>query len=242
MARGSRESGKMLRQIAAVDQLHTEEEHAVLIADLVDRHDVRMIEVRGQLGLAAEPGSLRGRRQRARENHLQRHEPLQLEVPGLVNDPHATPGNFLQQEVVAHAFFTRRYRPSRRGLAWRVGAEGVGIPCRGHRRIASGQLGIAERFHDHVLQVREPRKVFGGAGAVAAFAAELDLQREQLAEECGSIFRAACIHKVFKPGLATPSPVGLEALARLVDASSSSQWRVKIFTLRRVGEHQATST
>jgi len=109
-------------------------------------------------------------------------------------------------------------------------------------RIARGQFGIAKSLNDHVLQAREPRKVFGGAGAVAAFAAELDLQRKQLAEECGTIFRADCIQKVFKPGLGAPSPVGFEALTRLVDASSSSQWRVKIFTLRRVGEHQATST
>src|SRR5208337_142894 len=116
-----------------------------------------------------------------------------------------------------------------------------GVPCGGRLGIARGQLGIAKGLDDHVLQVREPRQVFGGAGAVAAFAAELNLQRKQLAEECGTISRADCIHKAFKPGLLALSPVGLEALARLVDASSSSQWRVKILTLR-VGEHQATST
>ena len=47
-------------QVAAINQLHAEVVVAFVFADLVDRHDMRMIEVRGGFGFEAE--ALRDRR------------------------------------------------------------------------------------------------------------------------------------------------------------------------------------
>ena len=55
-ARLAAKSLDLCGQIAAVDELHAEVMMAVVLADLVDRHDIRVIQVRGRLGL--EPESL----------------------------------------------------------------------------------------------------------------------------------------------------------------------------------------
>ncbi len=50
IGRWPRPAGHGSRQAQALDQLHAEEMLAFVFADLVDRHDVRMIEVGGGLG------------------------------------------------------------------------------------------------------------------------------------------------------------------------------------------------
>ena len=49
-----------LAQLPAVEQLHDDEEAPVVLAHLVDRHDVRMAQPGAGLGLAEEAGSLLG--------------------------------------------------------------------------------------------------------------------------------------------------------------------------------------
>ena len=68
--RGSLGSGGGFRQplgeAAALDQLHREVAEALVLADLVDRHDVRVVEVGDRLGLEAKPAQRRPRRPAAR--------------------------------------------------------------------------------------------------------------------------------------------------------------------------------
>ena len=91
----------MRREIAAVDQLHAEVMVSLVLADLVDRHDVRMIQVRRGLRLQAEPLEIIGRREPAGPDHLQRQHAVQADLPCLVNDAHAAFGDDLHQLVVA---------------------------------------------------------------------------------------------------------------------------------------------
>ena len=61
----------MVGQVAAVDQLHAEVVVSFVFADLVDRHDMRMIQVRGRFGFQAEAMEIAGRREPARPHHLE---------------------------------------------------------------------------------------------------------------------------------------------------------------------------
>ena len=65
LARRLRRAGELLRQAAAVDELQGEEGPAVVLADLVDLHDVGVLQAGDGLGLGAEAGQF-ARRRRAR--------------------------------------------------------------------------------------------------------------------------------------------------------------------------------
>ena len=55
LAGRQRPGGDLLRQALALDEAHAEIMLALVLADLVDRHDAGMVEVGGRLGLEVEP-------------------------------------------------------------------------------------------------------------------------------------------------------------------------------------------
>jgi hypothetical protein len=73
---------------------------ALVLADLVDRHDVGVIQVARRLGLLAKP--LDGLVIKlVRQDHLEGHRPVEADLPAAVNDAHATLGDLGLQLVVA---------------------------------------------------------------------------------------------------------------------------------------------
>ncbi len=88
-------------QIAAVDELHAEIVLALVFADLVDWHDVGMVEVGGGFGFEAKTLEVGGRGQTPGANHLERQHAVQAELPGLVHNAHASLGDHLEQLVIA---------------------------------------------------------------------------------------------------------------------------------------------
>ena len=63
---------------------------AVLLADLVNLHDVGMLQAGDGFGLFTETSNLLGVGIFAGENHLERHEALEVDLAGLVNPSHPT--------------------------------------------------------------------------------------------------------------------------------------------------------
>ena len=63
--------GEPVGEAAALDQLHAEVVLAVVLADLVDRHDVRVVERGDRLGLVPEPPQLVVAGQLAGPDHLE---------------------------------------------------------------------------------------------------------------------------------------------------------------------------
>ena len=90
-------------QARTADQLHREITLAVVLSHLVDRHDVGMVEPGDRLGLVLEPPQLRLAGERARPDHLQRHEAIETDLAGLVDDAHGAaaqlPANLVVAEV-----------------------------------------------------------------------------------------------------------------------------------------------
>ena len=118
------------RQRAARDELHGEESLAVVLADLVDRHDAR----RGRAPATASASFWNRRSRRVGEgpgpDHLQGDWAIQADLPRLVDDPHAAAAELAADLVVAKM------------SAWDIGGGGgvaaVGI---GLRQIAAPPYG-----------------------------------------------------------------------------------------------------
>ena len=74
LARRQRSVGHSRREAAAVDKAHREIMLPLVLADLEDRHDARMIEIGRGLGFRMESLDVGRRGQLARENHLHRDD------------------------------------------------------------------------------------------------------------------------------------------------------------------------
>ena len=79
-----------VREVAAVDEAHVDEELAVDLAVVVDRDDVRVGELRRQRRLALEPAAVLLVGGQLAQEALQRDEPLTARVVGAVDLAHAT--------------------------------------------------------------------------------------------------------------------------------------------------------
>jgi hypothetical protein len=91
-----------LSERLAVDELHRVVMHPTLASDGVDRHDVRVVQERRGLGLGLEPLELTGVEPTGKGQYLERDTPVQRELFGLVNDPHATATDFADDPEIAH--------------------------------------------------------------------------------------------------------------------------------------------
>ena len=117
-------------QALSLDELHAEKRAALKFRDLEDRHDIGMVEVGGQLGLASKPLAFLGGGHLARQDHLERDQPFQVLVSGLVDDAHAAAGDLLEHLVIADAAERRGSCPA--GVFGAVPAALAAV-SRGHR-------------------------------------------------------------------------------------------------------------
>ena len=103
--------------------LERKERPAFVLAGLENLHDVGMKQLGDGFRLGAKPRQAHLTDMRSRQDHLERDQSLQPAMPGLVDDPHAAPAEFLQ-DVVA-----RNGHALERGYGWRK---------RTHRRVGPG--------------------------------------------------------------------------------------------------------
>jgi hypothetical protein len=133
----------------ALDVGHRQEAAAVVgLAELEDGGDVRMMELRGEAGLALEAGGVGGEGQAVEE--LEGGPAREAPVPGLPDDAHAAAAHRLDEHVLA------REAP---------GIGGVGRHVR--RQVLDGRGG--GRRH-HLAEQPGARRVIRGLAAVGAAA------------------------------------------------------------------------
>ena len=93
---------------AAVDELHREIERALIIADLVHRHDVVVPEACRRLSFVEETADVPAIEGGTAGEHLQGDGSLEPFVEGLVDDPHAASADLSDDSMAADAFRTHR--------------------------------------------------------------------------------------------------------------------------------------
>ena len=76
---------------------------AIVLADFVNGHDVRMFQVSGGFSFQAETFDFGFARQPARLDHLQRDDAVEARQPRFVNYPHPAPRDLGEQFVVAES-------------------------------------------------------------------------------------------------------------------------------------------
>ncbi len=106
-ARGPRLALNPLRERVPLDIFHHQVRSPVVLADLVQLADVRMLEPRDGLGLGAEPLPRFARGLARQLDHLDRHVPPQGRLARQVDDPHAA------QTQLADNVETRDFRRRR---------------------------------------------------------------------------------------------------------------------------------
>ena len=90
-----------LTEASAVDQLHHEVTDAVVLAHVVDRHNVRMIEIGDRLGLEVKPADIVAVSERSASKHLEGHRAIEAPLHLAINDAHPPIGRLANQLVVA---------------------------------------------------------------------------------------------------------------------------------------------
>ncbi len=93
--------GDLVRQALPLDEAHAEIVLALVLADLVDRHDTGVVEVGGGLGLDAEAADVGLAGELAGEDHLERDRPVEAGLPRLEDHAHAAAGDLREQLVIA---------------------------------------------------------------------------------------------------------------------------------------------
>ena len=99
-------------QPAPLDPLHGVVAQAADLADVEDRHDVRVVQPGGRPGLVQEPPPRRGVGRRVGAQHLQRHRPVEPDVHRLVDRPHAAAAQLAHDPVAGDPL--ARLQPSAR--------------------------------------------------------------------------------------------------------------------------------
>ena len=108
-----------------------------MLAHLVDRNDVGMVELRDRLGLVLEPHQLRGRGELGRPDQLEGHQPVQRELTRLVDDAHPAPAQLVEDLVTGDDPGLGHGRGGLVGRRFPRGAVGLG---RGESVIVSPQV------------------------------------------------------------------------------------------------------
>ena len=112
-------------QVLSLDIFHREVVLTIVLAHLVDGHDVGVMQIGRRLGLRQEALQRGGIGQLARQNHFYRHNAVETHLPGLVDHAHSASSDFLQQLVIAEVakFGDGGFRISDFGLrtVWRRG-------------------------------------------------------------------------------------------------------------------------
>ena len=89
-------------------EAHREIVLRLVLPDFVNRHDIRMMQIRRGVRFVLKQPQRRFPRQFAGQNHLHRHFALQADLPCAINHSHSAARDLLAQFVIAKAADLRR--------------------------------------------------------------------------------------------------------------------------------------
>src|SRR5262249_269166 len=92
--------GDHLGQALPLDELHRIKMRATLAADVVHRHDVRVVQLRRGVRFIAKALQLPRIHRSGKRQDLQRHLPAERDLLRLVADTHAAPADFAEDAEI----------------------------------------------------------------------------------------------------------------------------------------------
>ena len=101
-ANGLRLAIDLVRQAGAVNEFQGEIRQIVLFADIIDLHDMRMLQPGNGFGFRVETGSFALARKAPCQDHLQGNQAFQTKMACLVHHAHGAPPHFVQDFVAGH--------------------------------------------------------------------------------------------------------------------------------------------
>ncbi len=177
----------------AGDKIAHQVRQAMLVADLVHRHNMRMPQLGGAPALADKALPVLGRHDRSRVGHLDGDQPIELGIPRFPHRAERPGADLLQQVEFADAAVQRRAA---------------------HRAIIVQSR--AERFVDFELflelsgELRKAAHVFGQLDAIAARLADHHFLIQQLQQALGVLFqRGILFEQRFHQHALTALPAGV---------------------------------
>jgi hypothetical protein len=221
------ELGKPLIEAGSVDEFHAEEMPSTVLTNLVDWHDVRMVELRDGLGLILKSQQFTFRGENAGLDQLHGDCPVESHLVGFQDDAHP-PSAQLAKDLIAWQTGLVTHReikvssqrclgPSRQRIRGANGRLAILIArapgaCRGQ----PGVSGLESRI-DHIRQVWKLRVVPSSVGLLTIFVAEFELNIQKFPKEPGpgNMRSPGQVRGQFS--LSTRSAVGFEAVADCVN-------------------------
>ena len=91
---------KFLSETRPFDQPHDQKRIGPVLADLVDRHNVRMLQFGRGFCLSTKTRQRCRRSQLAQANHFEGHDPVQGELAGAIDNPHSSASDSFQDFVI----------------------------------------------------------------------------------------------------------------------------------------------
>src|SRR5262245_59616765 len=88
-------------EAAALDEVHGEIELSLMLADLVDGDNVRVLEVSGGTGLGVKALQVLLAGELPRKDHLEGDHAIKADLARSENNAHPAAGDFIQQFIIA---------------------------------------------------------------------------------------------------------------------------------------------
>ncbi len=139
---GQRSQGGALGEAGAADVLHREVRLAIVGADLVQRDDVGVLQLRRGGGLVLEAVQIVRPGQRPADDHFQRDDAAEPQVPRLEHHAHAAAADFFDELIIRQTGL--RHRLWRRGCGRHdiVGSQRLGQGAQRQRHAPLGQRSL----------------------------------------------------------------------------------------------------
>ena len=137
LARRLRSAVQLSRQAPPRAELEAQKREPVVFPNFVNLDDIRMLQTRDRFGFDAETVQIVLAGVAPRQNDLERHDPVEFSLAGLIHDPHASPRNLAQDIVAAKRLLRSELRvaaaprPVRQRPGDQCGAEASRIAERG---------------------------------------------------------------------------------------------------------------
>jgi hypothetical protein len=197
-------------QAVTLDQLHAEEVPTAVLTDLVNGHDVRVVQPGRRFRLQPKTLHLGGRGQLRRQDHLEGDDAVQADLPRPVNHAHPAARDLFLQLVVAEAAEVG------------VGRGSTGLGAVKGRLAGAGAAGVFAADgpgEPGRVKVWETVPVVFRSRLLPATAAMKHVQQHQFPQQHRLLLRLRSRQEVLKARRGAGPPGGLEPVAHLVQAS-----------------------